>query len=324
MAKKYVITIDMGGTKILGAAINSKEGIVARIKQPTKEHAQPKEYVTAIVEVVNKVIKSTNIKQQFIQAVCLGIPGSVNPALGKIGLAPNLGLKNFFIKDKLKALIDYPVLIENDVNLAALGIKNFELTEKSKNVLVVFVGTGIGGGLIFDGKIYRGSTFVAGEIGHRVVDTSGPKCGCGNTGCFEAVASRTAIVKNIVDDVNSGKRSFLAEQIKSGKRIKSRMLLEAVKADDAVVKKHLQTASNYIGRVLADINNLLNLDTIVLGGGVVEAMGNFMIQPIKESFAENALKDSAKTTHIKITKLGDDAALFGGISLVGELLNIKV
>lgn len=324
MAKKYVITIDMGGTKILGSAINSKDGIVARVKQPTKEGVQPKEYVAAIVEVVNKVIAAGKLKPHYIQAVCLGIPGSVNPELGKIGLAPNLRLKNYFIKDKLQPLIDYPVLIENDVNLAALGIKNFELTEKSKNVLVVFVGTGIGGGLIFDGKIYRGSTFVAGEIGHRVVDKSGPKCGCGNTGCFEAVASRTAIVKNIVDDVNSGKRCFLSGHIKSGKRIKSRMLLEAVKADDPVVKKHLQNASSHIGRVLADINNLLNLDTIVLGGGVIEAVGNFMIQSIKEAFADNVLKDSAKTTRIRITKLGDDAALFGGISLVEELLHIKV
>ncbi len=314
----------MGGTKILGAAINSKDGIAVRVKQPTKEGAAPGEYVSAIVEVVNKLVSEDKIKSRSVQAVCLGVPGSVNPDSGIIGLAPNLGLKNFSIKEKLQEKIDYPILIENDVNLAALGIKNFELDEKAKNILVVFVGTGIGGGLIFNEKIYRGSSFVAGEIGHRVVEKNGPICGCGNKGCFEALASRTAIVKNIIDDINSGKKSFLSERVKNGERIKSKMLLAAVKADDVIVKKHIQNACVYIGRVLADINNLLNLDTIVLGGGVIEAVGKFMIPAIKEAFEENVLQDSAKITRLKMTKLGDDAALFGGISLVEEFLDIKI
>ncbi|MBZ0201173.1 MAG: ROK family protein [Ignavibacteriaceae bacterium] len=324
MTKKYIISIDMGGTKILGAAINSNEGILARIKQPTKEGAAPDEYISAIVEVVNELIADKKFKPESIQAVCLGVPGSVNPETGIIGLAPNLGLKNFSIKEKLQEKIELPVLIENDVNLAAMGIKNFELDEKAKNILVVFVGTGIGGGLLFNGKIYRGSSFVAGEIGHRVVEKNGALCGCGNKGCFEALASRTAIVKSIINDINSGKKSFLTERVKNGERIKSKMLRAAVKADDVMVKNHIQNASVYIGRVLADINNLLNLDTIVLGGGVIEAVGKFMLPTIKKTFEENVLQDSAVTTKIKMTKLGDDAALFGGISLAEEFLNILV
>ena len=188
----------MGGTKILAAAINSQEGIIAQVKQPTKAGASANEYVKSLANIINEVVKKVKQKKKNVKAVCLGIPGSLNPFTGKIGLAPNIGIKNFNITKKLKKYISYPVLIENDVNLGALGIKKFGAGKKSKNMFVVFIGTGIGGGLILDEKIYRGSNFVAGEVGHIMVEKNGPLCGCGNHGCFEAVASRTAIVKAIL------------------------------------------------------------------------------------------------------------------------------
>jgi len=147
-----------------------------------------------LAAITHEAISISGLKESKIKAVCLGIPGSVNPYTGRIGLAPNLGLKNFYIKEKLQKKIHVHVLIENDVNLGALGIKNFGVGKKNKNILVMFVGTGIGGALIFDGKIYRGTHFMAGEIGHMIVQENGPLCACGKKGCFEAVASRTAIV----------------------------------------------------------------------------------------------------------------------------------
>ena len=314
----------MGGTKILAAAINSQEGIIAQVKQPTKAGASANEYVKSLANIINEVVKKVKQKKKNVKAVCLGIPGSLNPFTGKIGLAPNIGIKNFNITKKLKKYISYPVLIENDVNLGALGIKKFGAGKKSKNLFVVFIGTGIGGGLILNEKIYRGSNYVAGEVGHIIVEKNGPLCGCGNHGCFEAVASRTAIVKAILRDIKAGKRSILKKYVKSKERIKSKALSQAVERHDPVVVKRLSEGCEVIGIVLASIANLLDVDTIVLGGGVVEAMGGFMLPKIKESFSKSVLKESAKGLKIVVSHLGDDAALYGGIALAEEFLKVKV
>ncbi len=158
MPEKFVVSIDMGGTKILASVINSNKGIVARHKKPTNINSGTKEYVKDTAELIHKVVKSSGLKKHNIAAVCLGVPGSVNPNTGVIGLAPNLGIKNFRMKAELQKLIPYPVLLENDVNLGALGIKNFGIGKKSNNMLAVFIGTGIGGGIVINNKLYRGST----------------------------------------------------------------------------------------------------------------------------------------------------------------------
>jgi glucokinase len=274
--------------------------------------------------VVNELIEEAQINKKKIKAVCLGVPGTVNPITGVIGIAPNLGLKNFNIKKILEAEISFPVLIENDVNLGALGIKNFDVGKKAKNMLAVFVGTGIGGGLIIDGKLYRGSSFGAGEIGHMLVEKNGPKCGCGNKGCFEAIASRTAIVNKIIKDIKSGKESKLSKLVKSGERIKSKSLASAVKSGDKVVSKRIAEGCDVIGGVLASISNLLNLDMIVLGGGMIEAMDFYMLPLIKKSFSEHVMDDTGKGFKIVASKLGDDAAIFGGIALAEEFLGVRV
>lgn len=324
MHKDSIISIDMGGTKVLGCVVNSKEGIISRVKKPTDPKASRKKYVKQLAEVVFDLIKKTEIDKKKIKAVCLGVPGTVNPQIGVIGLAPNLGLKNFNIKKMLETEIPFPVLIENDVNIGALGIKNFGVAKKAINMLAVFVGTGIGGGLIIDGKMYRGSNNVAGEIGHMLVEKNGPKCGCGRKGCFEAIASRTAIVNNIIKDVKAGKRSTLTKLVKNKERIKSRSLLNAVKKKDKVVCKRIKDGCDVIGGVLASISNLLNLDMIVLGGGMIEAMDFYMLPLIKKSFSEHVLNDSAKGLKIVASKLGDDAAIFGGIALAEEFLGVRV
>ncbi len=314
----------MGGTKILAALINSEEGIVKRIKKPTGAGKNADAYVKILSEAINEIVIDSALKKDQVAAVCVGVPGSVNPFSGVISMAPNLGLKNYNIKEKLEEHIPYPVIIENDVNLGALGVKYYGLGKDAKDMLVVFIGTGIGAGFIFDGKLFRGADYAAGEIGHIKVEKDGPLCGCGNHGCFEAVASRTAIDREIKKDLKKGEKSFLKEFASSDKQIKSKALASAVKKGDKLAVKHLTKACRTIGRVLADITNLLNLDLIILGGGVIEALDKFMIPLIKESFKENALPSSSKGLKILPTKLGDDAALYGGIPLAEEFLRLKI
>lgn len=324
MVSKYVISVDMGGTKILASVLNTKEGIIAREKKSTNVQEGSAVYISDLVEIIGNVISKAKIKSSQVVAVCIGVPGSVNPYTGNIGLAPNLGLKNFNMKKALQKKIKYPVLIENDVNLAAIGIKNFGVGKRGKNILVVSVGTGIGGGIIINHKIYRGSNFVAGEIGHIPVQNDGPLCGCGRKGCFEAVASRTAVVNKIITDIKSGKRSLLKGFVESGKKIKSGTLKNAVDENDKVVIRRISDACETIGEVLAGLANLMNFDMIVLAGGLIEALDKFMLPLIKTSFDNHVLKDSAYGLKILASKLADDAAIYGGICLAEEFLDVKV
>ena len=325
MQEKYIVSVDMGGTKILASVLNSKKGIIARQKKPTNINSGTKVYVKDIAELINKVVSISKLKKENIVAVCLGVPGSVNPQTGIIGFAPNLGIKNYKMKSELEKLIPYPVLLENDVNLGVLGIKNYGAGKKSVNMLAVFVGTGIGGGVIINGKIYRGFNFVAGEIGHMLVQKNGPKCGCGKKGCFEALASRTAIVNNIIYDVKKlKKKSVLADLIKSNQRIKSGALKNAIDKKDKVVMQRITEACEVIGDVLGSVCNLMNFDMIVLGGGVIEALDDFMMPIIKEEFHNHVFDAAEKGVKIVSSKLGDDAAIYGGLALAEEFLGVKV
>lgn len=325
MQEKYIVSVDMGGTKILASVINSKRGIIARQKKPTDIESGTRVYVKDIAELITKVVKNSKLIDDNIVAVCLGVPGSVNPHTGIIGLAPNLGIKNYKMKAELEKLIPYPVLLENDVNLGVLGIKNFGVGKDATNMLAVFIGTGIGGGVVIDNKIYRGNTFVAGEIGHMMVQKNGPKCGCGKKGCFEALASRTAIVNNIIYDVKRlKKKSILSDLIKSNERIKSGALKNAINKNDKVVTKRISEACIVIGDVLASVCNLMNFDKIVLGGGVIEALGDFMMPKIKEQFNQQVFDAAGKGVKIVPSKLADDAAIYGGLALAEEFLGVKV
>ncbi len=313
---EHIITIDLGGTKILSALLNNKNEIISRVKQPTDATQGPEFIVECIVESINKLFKKSNIDEKDIKAISMGVPGTVNPLSGLLNNAPNLKIKNFNIKGELQKSFNIPVLLENDVNLATLGINKYEFDGKANNMLVVFVGTGIGGGLIFDGNLYRGSSFFAGEIGHMLVNNlSSSK----KNKAFEHIASRTAIVNRINKGLAKGKKSNIMEFVKGGK-IKSSALAKAVASGDKLVIKEVKKATQIIGSLLGSITTLLNIDTIVLGGGVVEAMGDFILAEVKKSFQKSVLSEVGKNANIVITNLGDDAPLYGGIALADEFI----
>ncbi len=319
MQKKYLITVDLGGTKILSALLKDNE-IIDRYKEPTKRTGKVDPIVNGITNSVKQLLKKNSIDEKEVKAVSLGVPGTVNPFTGIIAFAPNLDIRDFNIKGALSSKFSIPVLIENDVNLAGLGIQAKELEGEVNNMLVVFVGTGIGGALFFNGKIYRGSSFYAGEIGHMLVNSKG-KLNNKNGKTFETIASRTAVVEAITKEIEKGKESVLADLVISGKRIKSKALKNAVVSGDKIAVKHLKNSANIIGTVLGSLTTFLNLDRIVLGGGVIEAMNDFMVPKIEKAFYKAVLAEPGKETKIVYTKLGDDAPLYGGITLAQEFLD---
>jgi len=321
--KEFIISIDLGGTKILSALINEKKEIISREKVATKFKKGPQQLVKDIVESVHMLFEKTGVGEDKIRAICLGVPGTVNPVTGVIGNAPNLEIKNYNIKKAIQKHFNVPVLIENDVNLGGLGIKKYELNDKVNNMLVVFVGTGIGGALFFDGKIYRGSSFYAGEIGHMLVSAEGLLLGAKKKTTFEGLASRTAIVKAIQKEIKEGKKSAITELLGDKKAIKSKILLQAMLKRDKVVTGQINNAAKVIGTVLGSIVTLLNIDTIVLGGGVIEAMSKYMLPIIKKEFEKAVLPEPGKIIKLLATKLGDDSALYGGLALADEFSEVK-
>ncbi len=305
----------------MSALINNNNEIIYRDKQPTKIGKGPKHIVKNISQSIQKILKENNLDQSQIEAISLGVPGTVNPHSGLISVAPNLGIVNFNIKESLAEEFQIPVLIENDVNIAGLGIKIFELNNEVKNMLVVFVGTGIGGSLFIDGQLYRGSSYFAGEIGHMKVDENGKFSGDKSL-TFENIASRTGIVNSIISDIKHGKKSQLSEFVSKNRKIKSKAIASAIESKDKVVIKNIDKGCRVIGTVLGSLTTLLNVDTIVLGGGLLEASGDYMLPKIKDAFNNSVLKAPGEIVQIVVTKLGDDAPLYGGIALAEEFLSV--
>lgn len=321
MKKNYIISVDLGGTKILSALINDENKIIARVKIETNKDDGGEGLVKSILNSIFQLMNDNVIKEEEVKAICLGVPAAVNPHTGLIEVAPNLGVQNFNIKEELAKEISIPVLVENDVNLAGLGIKKFELNDNVKNMLVLFIGTGIGSALFFDGNIYRGSSYFAGEIGHIKVNSKGEISANAKSLSFEQLASRTAIVKEIKKDLKKGKKSTLKEFKSTKKTIKSKILANAIKKNDPLVIKHVGNSAKIIGSVLGSVTTFLNIDTIILGGGVIEAMHDFMLPIIKKNFNNTVIEACGRDIKIIETKLGDDAALYGGIALAEEFLN---
>lgn len=322
MKKEYVITVDLGGTKILSALIDKKTKIVERVKVATDSKQGPDFIVKCIADSVKELLKKSDVTEKKIKALSIGVPGTVNPNSGIISVAPNLDIKNYNIKKELQKYFNFPVFLENDVNMAGLGIKIFEYDNKVNNLLVVFVGTGIGGALFFNGNLYRGSTFYAGEIGHIRVNDKGAFQGQGETSTFEKIASRTAIVNSIIKR-SKKEDTILKLLIENNEKIKSKNLQKAIKEKDKLVIDEMEKACKTIGSVLGSLTTLLNIDTIVLGGGVVEANEKFMISKIKKEFTNSVLESAGRGVKIVATKLGDDAPLYGGVALAEEFLMNK-
>ncbi|MBK8945864.1 MAG: ROK family protein [Ignavibacteriae bacterium] len=319
MGKEYIISVDLGGTKILSALINKDKQIIDRTKVSTDVKKGPENLVQSVAESIKELLAKVGIDETNIKAIALGVPGTVNPESGIISVAPNLQIENFNIKKEMEKYFNIPLLLENDVNMAALGIKYFEYKNTIQNGLVVFLGTGIGGGLIFNGQFYRGSSFFAGEIGHMKVRSNGYLDGDGEKSTFENLASRTAIVNNIIKK-SEKRNTVLKKIIKEKEKIKSKNLQKAIEQKDELVIEEIEKACKIVGTVLGSITTLLNLDTIVLGGGLIEANEKFMMEKIDKAFNNAAIKDAAKVVNLKATKLGDDAPLYGGYALVEEFI----
>jgi glucokinase len=201
-----------------------------------------------------------------------------------------------------------------------LGVYEMELARKPRSAIGIFVGTGIGGGIILDGKLYSGFNHTAGEIGHMVLEVGGPKCNCGNKGCFEALASRTAIFRQITSAVKGGQKTVLMEMLDGDlSDLRSGDLRKAIRKGDKFVEKIIEEAAEYIGIGVANLINIFNPEVVVLGGGVIGALEDEMMAIIVETAMDYAMSGTTKGIEIIASKAADDACIIGSAVLARKM-----
>jgi glucokinase len=316
----YFVGVDLGGTKILAGVFDATLNCLGRVKLSTKSERGAEEVIGRIARCVRDAVDEYDLDLKQIRAIGVGAPGTVDAEAGRVLFAPNLQWEDVALKKNLEKQLGVPVFVENDANAAVLGIYETELGAKPRHVVGIFLGTGIGGGLIMDGKLYSGFTGTAGEIGHMVLQVGGPKCNCGSRGCFEALASRTAIFRRLTEAVSDGKKTVLTESLGPDlKDLRSGDLRKAIKKGDKLVEGIVEEAAEYTGVAVANLINLLNPQVVVLGGGVIDALGDEMMAIVLETARDYSLEAASKGVEILASKKGDDAGITGGAVLARRL-----
>ena len=310
------IGVDLGGTKILAGVFTSQLRLLQTAKLSTKSERGFDAVVDRIDRCVRDAVDEADMNLKQVRAVGIGAPGAVNPENGEVIFAPNLEWRDAPLKKELEKRLGLPVFVENDCNACTLGVHEVELKGKPRNVLGIFLGTGIGGGLILEGELFRGFNGTAGEIGHMVLQVGGPKCGCGNNGCFEALASRTAIFRDIQQRVKEGQKTLLTDWLGNDlSELRSGDLRKALRKGDKLVEKVVEDAAEFTGIAVSNLINLLNPEVVVLGGGVIDALEDEMMAIIVETALDSAMPGTTKGIEIIASDLGDNAGVTGGAVL---------
>jgi glucokinase len=263
-----------------------------------------------------KALDECDLDLKQVKAIGVGAPGAVNPQAGKVIFAPNLGWRDIPLQKTLADRLDLPVFVANDCNVCALGVHEQELGGKYQHLHGVFIGTGIGAGIIINRELYLGGNFAAGEVGHMVLDVDGPKCNCGNKGCFEALASRTALFRKIHEAVKQGQKTVLTDMLGNDlENLRSGDLRRAIRQGDKFVQGIVEEAAEYTGIAVGNLINIFNPNVVVLGGGVIEALGNEMMPRIEKSARDHVMEGTLKGIQIVASKLGDHAGIVGAAVL---------
>ena len=312
--KKYSIGVDLGGTKILAGIVEKQTGkVIFEVKNKTKKEKGNKKITAKIIETLEELINNSNISKDEISSIGLGLAGQVDRKKGVLINAVNLDCKDLNIKEILEEKFSIPVNIGNDVEVATFGELKFGAGIGYKDIVCIFVGTGVGSSIVKEGKIHFGASQSAGEIGHIIVDLNGRACACGGNGCLEAYASRTAIETRILGAVKKGRKSVITE-LTDGKSISSKHIKKSLEAHDEVVTQYVNEAIDYLSGGIASVINFYNPELIILGGGLIQSVEDFYLQTIKKARAKSLPTPAAKI-EFKKAALGDYSGVIGAALL---------
>ncbi|HEY4389819.1 MAG TPA: ROK family glucokinase [Paenibacillus sp.] len=312
MSEKIYIGVDLGGTAIKVGICNEEGQLLHTYEGPTEVDKGPETIVDNIERYVRLVVEQSPFNWEQVAGVGAGVAGFTNVREGIIIFAPNVGLKDFHIRQILEERLDKPVKIDNDANVAALGEAWGGAGKGIDNCVCYTLGTGVGGGIIIDGKIYQGFSGLAGELGHMSVvpDLEAIQCGCGKMGCLETVSSATGIIRMANDAVARGDRTELALV----ENIMAKDVFDAAKVGDEVALRIVNRAAFYLGKSLAAVAVVLNPEVFIIGGGVSKA-GDILFNEVRSVFAQFTPEPVQAGLRIEPATLGNDAGMVGAAGL---------
>ncbi len=319
--KDIVVGFDLGGTKMLCAVFDGNE-IISRYKQETLAQEGPDEVVARMIDTIRAALKEADVDTDDVRGIGFAVPGPIDRKNGVIVDTPNLGFHNYPVIEKLKNEFSFPMILENDVSSGTYGELLQGAAQGYKHVIGVFPGTGVGGGIIIDGKIYHGASGNAGELGHMIIQLDGPLCGCGQYGCLEALASKTALSKDAVALSAAGKAPTIMKEAGTDfSNFKSKVFKKAVGNEDEAIQKIVDRGAFMLGIGLANFVNIFNPELIILGGGLVEKLGDPYIKIAEKTMREHAMEALARDVTIETAKLGDDAVVIGAAGAIRQELS---
>jgi glucokinase len=311
-----VIGIDLGGTKISTALVDNNGRIIAHDYRKTHATEGPQAVIRRMLDSARGVMAQAGVKQSQVAAVGIGAPGPLDIAAGVAVAPPNLhGWDHVPVRRLIEDGLGVTAFLEKDANAAALGEHRFGAGRGTKHMIYVTVSTGIGGGLILDGKLYHGSGGMAGEVGHTTIVPYGPLCGCGNRGCLEALASGTAIARQARERVVRGVPTLIADLAGGDpERITAILVADAASQGDVEAREILAKAMDYLGIGMANLVNLFNPQLIVIGGGLAN-IGERLLEPVQRAIARCAFPTPAQMVRVVPAELGDNVGVLGAAAV---------
>jgi N-acetylglucosamine repressor len=312
----YIIGIDVGTETLKGVIADLNANIVTKKSVPISRPITNEGFIKLMKSCIRQLLEEGNIEYDKYIGIGIGMHGVVDVDTGTSLFAPNLQLRHIPLKEELEKEFNMLVKVENDARAMALGESWFGNGNGADDIVCVNVGSGIGAGVILNGKLFHGEHFISGEIGHMMIDIDGPKCNCGNYGCLQAFASGPAIAERAKREILLGKESLITEMVNGDlDTIDGKIVYDAALNGDALSIDILSEAGRYLGIGLTNIIHILNPKKIIIGGGVANANG-FVLESVKETIQKRCLTQSAKQTEILLSKLGADATAIGAVTLI--------
>ncbi|PGZ92340.1 MULTISPECIES: ROK family glucokinase [Bacillaceae] len=324
MMAKMIVGVDLGGTSIKLALLTNNGEFIDKWEVPTDKSDSGKHIPKTITIAIEDKLKQMDKTKEDIAGIGIGAPGSVRLEDGLIFAAVNLGWVNFPLKDILEKESGIPVIVDNDANIAAVGEMWKGAGNGAKDVVMVTLGTGVGGGVIVNGDVAHGISGSAGEIGHITVQLeNGVLCNCGKTGCLETISSATGIARIANEKLQNTTKETVLKEMSNDSPITAKDVFEAYSNGDEVAEEIVNHVMRYLALVLAGVGNTLNPENIIIGGGVSNA-GELLLKPLKKYFDEFAFTTVRDSTKLSIAKLGNDAGAIGAAYLVKKFITNEI
>lgn len=311
-AEQYWMGFDLGGTKMLAQIYDADWKVVAKEKKRTKPGTSERQGVDRIIDTIKVALKKADLTPEQLKGIGIGCPGPIDMDHGVLLDLPNLGWEAVPLQTQVAEELGCPVAILNDVDAGTYAEYRLGAAQNARCAIAVFAGTGIGGGCIYRGEIFRGTRISAFEIGHIQVMSNGPRCGCGQRGCLESVASRLAIAAQAARTAYRGDAPHLLEDAGVDlSKIRSGALSSSIKAGDKAIEEIILEAARYIGIAVASAINLIGPEIVVLGGGLVEAMPDLFVPQVQRAANKRVMPAYQGTFKVVPAMLEDDAGVLG-------------